>query len=74
MQVLYNEPGFLSMKYCASWNFLQVWPCVETSVIVWYIAEFLLKTEGREDNNFPFVDYDEYDAQVFKLPSRMFQR
>ncbi|PVD31681.1 hypothetical protein C0Q70_07099 [Pomacea canaliculata] len=37
-------------------------------------VKFLLKTEGREDNNFPFVDYDEYDAQVFKLPSRMFQR
>ncbi|XP_053383864.1 GATOR complex protein Iml1-like [Mercenaria mercenaria] len=25
---------------------------------------------GSEDDNFPFVDYDEYDAQVFKLPNR----
>ncbi|XP_060555482.1 GATOR1 complex protein DEPDC5-like, partial [Ruditapes philippinarum] len=25
---------------------------------------------GSDDDNFPFVDYDEYDAQVFKLPSR----
>jgi len=25
---------------------------------------------GSDDENFPFVDYDEYDAQVFKLPNR----
>jgi hypothetical protein len=22
-----------------------------------------------DEDNFPFVDYDEYDAQVFKLPT-----
>jgi len=25
-----------------------------------------------DDDNFPFVDYDEYDAQVFKLPAPNF--
>lgn len=25
---------------------------------------------GSDDENFPFVDYDEYDAQVFKQPNR----
>ncbi|XP_052798952.1 GATOR complex protein Iml1-like isoform X2 [Mya arenaria] len=25
---------------------------------------------GSDDDNFPFVDYDEYDAQVFKLPAK----
>ena len=24
----------------------------------------------EEGDNFPFIDYDEYDAQVFKLPTR----
>ena len=27
-----------------------------------------------DDDSFPFVDYDEYDAQVFKLPSRTTNR
>ncbi|XP_070204272.1 GATOR complex protein Iml1-like isoform X2 [Littorina saxatilis] len=33
----------------------------------------MVKSQYRadgDDDNFPFVDYDEYDAQVFKLPSR----
>lgn len=29
-----------------------------------------LSSYGSDDENFPFVDYDEYDAQVFKLPTR----
>ncbi|KAK7490654.1 hypothetical protein BaRGS_00018071 [Batillaria attramentaria] len=33
------------------------------------------RVEGSgDDGNFPFVDYDEYDAQVFKLPSRTYNR
>ena len=31
------------------------------------------KADG-DDDSFPFVDYDEYDAQVFKLPSRTSNR
>jgi hypothetical protein len=27
-----------------------------------------------DDDNFPFVDYDEYDAHVFKVASRTAQK
>ncbi|KAJ8312500.1 hypothetical protein KUTeg_009873 [Tegillarca granosa] len=36
--------------------------------------EFCTSSYDSDDNNFPFVDYDEYDSQVFKLPAPNFPR
>jgi hypothetical protein len=36
------------------------------------VMESILKKQKEthdDEDNFPFVDYDEYDAQVFKLPT-----
>ena len=35
-----------------------------------FISDFPAYTSPKETETFPFIDYDEYDAQIFKLPVR----
>ena len=38
---------------------------------VCYISDAIPQTSyDSDDDKFPFVDYKEYDSQIFKLPSR----
>ena len=45
------------------------------SISLWWGSDlrpysFSALSYEEESDNFPFVDYDGYDAQVFKLPAR----
>ena len=40
-----------------------------------HFSELLTRPQSdSEDDNFPFTDYDEYDAQVWKLPTPNYPR
>ncbi|RUS89768.1 hypothetical protein EGW08_002471, partial [Elysia chlorotica] len=44
-------------------------PALVSSLVSFSLPYLLHRNDDSHETNIPFVDYDEYDAQVFKLPS-----